>query len=315
MRNQLFLWGLRRIERGAWFFAPLSWVWAFVVFLKNCLYDRGWKAPARVSCAVVSVGNLVAGGTGKTPFVHALARAFSHRKTAILSRGYGKLPDEALLLQRLLPDVSVYIGKDRVALARRAVREGAELILLDDGFQHRRLHRDLDIVLLTKEDPFGKGHYLPWGLLRDSPKRLHQADAVFMKGKDFRHRPSRIVDESGVTMPSIEGWRVGIFSGLANPASFEETVKELAAEVVSVWFLADHEKASFRRLLRFSDACKTQGASALLTTAKDFIKFTKLPRTSLPLFYIESELQFLAGQSQWEALIAKIEERVNNAYR
>ncbi len=175
-------WGQSQIEKGAFFLAPLSFLWGFVSFLKNFFYDVGLFKSVQVDCPVVSVGNLVAGGTGKTPFVHFLGKRFASRKTAVLSRGYGS-DDEPKLLQRKLPFAKVYVGKDRVQLAKKAVQEGAELILLDDGFQYRKLHRDFDLVLLFGEDPFGKGHYLPRGFLRDSPKRLKQADLILVNGK------------------------------------------------------------------------------------------------------------------------------------
>src|SRR3990167_146627 len=258
MPNLLLSLGRLAIERGAWFFAPLSWVWAFVVFCKNQSYKRGWCIPYRVDAIVVSVGNIVVGGTGKTPFTHRLALAFSNRKVAILSRGYGKIPDEALLLQHQLPDARIYIGKDRVALAERAVQEGAELILLDDGFQHRRLHRDFDIVLARQAGR--REHYLPWGFLRDSPKRLQEADAIFVRDRDFRLSVTRILDTEGCEVADIRGWKVGLFCGLGNPRSFQKTVESLGAELVGEWFLADHESAPLSRLAFFYDQCKVLGA-------------------------------------------------------
>ena len=138
---RFLLYGQKLIEKGAWYFAPLSMLYALVVFCRNWLYDHRYFRVSKVPCTVVSIGNIVAGGTGKTPFVHLLAKAFSSRKVVILSRGYGKVPDEPMLLQKRLPSARVYVGKDRVSLAKRAVNDGAELIILDDGFQHRRLHR------------------------------------------------------------------------------------------------------------------------------------------------------------------------------
>ena len=180
MKNRLFLFGQ-----------------ALISFLKNSFYDRKWISISSLPATVVSVGNIVAGGTGKTPFVHLLAKTFRHRKVAILSRGYGSIADEALLLARRLPEVKVYVGKDRVASGIKAIKEGAELLILDDGFQYRRLARDFDLVLLDGDDLFGKGHYLPWGYLRDSPKRLREADAVFIYGRDVRLEVKEILHLNG----------------------------------------------------------------------------------------------------------------------
>src|SRR5262249_30275344 len=149
--SRLLLFGQKLMRcRGAFLLAPAGWAWGGVARLKNSLYDWGVLRPARVPSLVISVGNIIAGGTGKTPFTLLLAQTLSHRQVAVLSRGYGAVPDEALLLRRRLPSAKIYIGKDRVELAKRAAQEGAEVILLDDGFQHRRLTRDFDVVL-TKE--------------------------------------------------------------------------------------------------------------------------------------------------------------------
>ena len=162
--------GRELIEKGAWFFAPLSWIWGAYVFIRNKLYDWNWLGSRSVPCTVVSIGNIVAGGTGKTPFVQMMGDAFSIRKVAILSRGFGVVPDEAMILQRRLPHAKIYVGKNRASLAEQAAKDGAEIILLDDGFQRLKLHCDFEIVLIREDDPFAKGHYLPWGFLRDSPK-------------------------------------------------------------------------------------------------------------------------------------------------
>jgi tetraacyldisaccharide 4'-kinase len=308
MRNKVLLLGQRLIERGAWFFGPISWIFAGLVFCKNKLFDLKWIRSVRVPCTVVSVGNIVAGGTGKTPFVQMMAATFATRRVAILSRGYGKIPDEAMLLQRRLPQAKIYIGKKRTLTAKRAAEEGADLILLDDGFQHRKLARDFEIVLTKKEDPFGKGHYLPWGFLRDSPKRLKRADAVFCNGQDFRYRVSRVLDEKGQQV-LVQGWRVGLFSGIANPQVFKKSVIDLGASVVAEWQLADHEPAGPLLLERFASRCKTLGAIGLVTTEKDFIKG---PRCSLPIIFVEIEIEWMEGKAKWEKLIAKINQEIDN---
>lgn len=322
MKQKLLLWGQKRIEKGAWVFAPISFIWGFVAFWKNFLYDHKWRSPNKVSCVVVSVGNLVAGGTGKTPFVHLLASRFSRVPIAILSRGYGKIPDEAILLQKRVKNAKMYIGKDRVALARRAAQEGAKLILLDDGFQYRKLHRDFDLVLLASSDPFGKNHYLPWGFLRDHPKRLGVADGIFVTGKqtDLVKNPhvrlevkvERILDDCQNEIFSLKSQRVAIFCGIAKPHLFQETVESLGAKVVSTWHLADHEKAEECHLREFAEKAKQQGAEALVCTEKDFVKWDLLPKTCLPMVFLEISLVVVEGFSIWENLIAKINEKIDN---
>ncbi len=283
--------GHRLIERGAWYFAPLSWIYAGIVFLRNKLYDWRYLPITKVDAVVVSVGNIVAGGTGKTPFVHLLAKTFPHRKIAVLSRGYGTIPDEAILLARRLPHVRVCVGKDRVALAKTAE---AELLILDDGFQYRRLYRDFDIVL-TKDQ---KEHYLPWGFLRDSPRKLKKAE-VFAT-RDLQLVVKRILDLKGREIPSIRGWKVGIFCGIANPHQFKKTVVALGAEVIAEKIFADHERANLDKLPK---------TNALICTEKDAVK---LPLTDLPIYYLEMEMEVAGNQRQWEKLIEKIDQKIDN---
>src|SRR5262245_12493692 len=154
--------------------------------LRNWLYDRGWKRTHRAAVPVVSVGNLTVGGTGKTPCVEFVARWFRERdrRVAILSRGYGSTGganDEAMVLEENLPDVPHLQGADRVALAAAAVEElESEVLVLDDGFQHRRLARDLDLVLVDATNPWGHGAVLPRGLLREPASGLRRAGAVLL---------------------------------------------------------------------------------------------------------------------------------------
>jgi tetraacyldisaccharide 4'-kinase len=278
------LFGQRLIERGAWYFAPFSWLYALAVHVRNFLYDRRWLPTLRARAVVVSVGNLVAGGTGKTPFVHKLALAFPHRKVAILCR----MSDEARLLQRRLPHVQVIQAIKRAEVASTL---DADLILLDDGFQHRKLERDLDIVLLHGR----KEHYLPWGFLRDSPQRLAQAHHIFTP-EELHLYVSKIFDLQGCEIPSIRGWKVGIFCGIARPLRFKKTVESLGAEVIAEVYFADHAPPDLRKLPK---------VNALICTEKDLVK---LPPTDLPIYYLEMELTVKG----WEKLIEKIDQTIEN---
>src|SRR4029077_10261881 len=140
---------------------------------RNLAFDHGWKTSVKVGVPVVSVGNLTLGGTGKTQCVEYLAKLFrgNDLQVAILSRGYGmdRGPnDEALVLEENCPDVPHLQGPDRATLAQTAIEElESDLLILDDGFQHRRLHRDLDIVLIDATCPWGLGYLFPRGLLRE----------------------------------------------------------------------------------------------------------------------------------------------------
>ncbi|HEY4234670.1 MAG TPA: tetraacyldisaccharide 4'-kinase, partial [Lacipirellulaceae bacterium] len=171
--------------------------YTLAVRTRNRRYDRGSAAVERVNVPVVSVGNLTLGGTGKTPMVKWLAGWFTERglRVAIVSRGYGAAAgsqnDEAREVAQALPNVPHVQTPDRVAGARRAIDEfGSQLILLDDGFQHRRLARDLDIVLLDATEPFGFGHVFPRGTLREPIEGLRRAGVVCLSRSD-------LLDESG----------------------------------------------------------------------------------------------------------------------
>lgn len=175
-----------------WALLAASLPYAAAVRWRNRRYDVGALPCVRLEVPVLSVGNLTVGGTGKTPTVEWHARWFERRgrRVAIVSRGYRSgaqgCNDEALELEQRLPDVPHIQNPDRVAGAREAIeRHGCQVLILDDGFQHRRLARDLDLVLLDALEPFGYGHVLPRGLLREPPEGLRRAHGVLLTRRDL----------------------------------------------------------------------------------------------------------------------------------
>ena len=175
------------------------------VSLRNHAYDQLWLKTFKSPLPVISVGNIVAGGTGKTPLIRLLLQELTPEcGVALLTRGYrsqieksGEVVnlaaspstpemcgDEPFWLSSLFPKTAVWVGKNRVLSAQKAFEEGAECLLLDDGMQYRRLHRDIDIVVMDAQDLFGKNHYLPRGYLRDSRKRLFGADLIVVNHAD-----------------------------------------------------------------------------------------------------------------------------------
>ncbi|MEN9654802.1 MAG: tetraacyldisaccharide 4-kinase [Chlamydiota bacterium] len=319
MKLRWLFWWQRQIEQDRFVFLRrvLSVIFSFVVALRHWLYDHAILPTIKVSKPVISIGNLVAGGTGKTPLVQLLASTLSHHQVAILTRGYGPYPDEAIVLQRRLPNARVYIGKDRVKLARRAIAEGADLILLDDGLQYRRLHRDVECVVLDGTNVFGGGHFLPWGLLRDAPHRLDKADVVFITKKlpDLFSRSyvglevqiDRIANLEGNPIVPIAGQNVALFAGLANPSAFCTTVQNAKAHIVDLWRLADHEPVTDERLKAYAWSAKNKGASILLCTEKDAVKIDPDIELPLPVGVVEISLSIARGQDTWQKLIANIE--------
>ena len=175
------------IRSGLWW---ARWPYAAGVWIRNRFFDWGWKKSHRATVPVISIGNLTLGGTGKTPCVEYVARFFRQHdvQVAILSRGYGGdggRNDEAMLLEENLPDVPHLQGPDRVQLAGTAVEElESELLVLDDGFQHRRLRRDLDVVLVDATNPWGYGYLFPRGSLREPVSSLRRASVVMITRAD-----------------------------------------------------------------------------------------------------------------------------------
>jgi len=267
---------------------PISWVWRF------CTYLRSLRSVEKVSVPVVSVGNLAVGGTGKTPFVIAIAKQFEGRRVAILSRGYGG--DEMKVIRRHLPNAQCYEDPDRVRSAKKAVEEGAELILLDDGFQYRRLHRDFDLVLSRSQD--AADWVMPCGKLREPISALQRADAVFSHCKA---KVTRVVTLQGEEV-SLQGCKVGIFCGIGHPERFKKTVESLGAEIVGELILADHEPVDLNNL-------KCLSVRYLVCTEKDAVK---LPPTTLPIVIVEIEMDPAEDLALWQNMVAKIGQKLNN---
>lgn len=275
--------------------------------IRNAAFDRGWRRVTRATVPVISVGNLTLGGTGKTPAVEYIARHFRARdiRVAILSRGYGGAGgpnDEALMLEENLPDVPHLQGADRVALAAMAVEElESELLILDDGFQHRRLARDLDVVLVDATDPWGLGHLVPRGLLREPRSGLRRAGAVLMTRCDqagqgavdrvrgeieaivrpgtpiveSTHQPLEWLRDGHGPLPAdaLAGRTAAAFCGIGRPDAFRATLESLGIKLIEMKTYPDHHAYNRGDI----DALRTWSASlpagaVVLTTQKDLVK-------------------------------------------
>ncbi len=277
-----------------------SWLWKQVAALR-----LRWIKPVRVNVPVVSIGNIAVGGTGKTPLVMLLAEQFPTRKIAVLARGYrakrGQLNDEMQVIARRLPRVKLYQGKDRVRLAQQAVADGAELILLDDGFQHHRLFRDIDLVVVRADD--WKDKCLPFGRLREPVSALQRADFVFA----HEQVPCEAIGlETRVIAPQNYG-KVGIFCGIGRPEKFRETVRGLGCEVVGELFVGDHRSISAKRLSRFAAESARRGANCLLCTEKDFVKLSNI---NFPVCCVEIEVAVNQRLDLWQKLLAQIDQKL-----
>jgi len=295
------------------------------VGIRNAAFNRGWKAVHRASVPVISVGNLTLGGTGKTPMVEWLARWFRDRdvRVCLISRGYGQagsVNDEGLVLEENLPDVPHLQGPDRVKLAAVAVEElETQLILLDDGFQHRRLARDLDLVLLDALDPFGLGRLFPRGLLREPINSLRRAQVAVVSRADLvsddrrrwirdqvarragsipllesRHAPRDLVDGEGRSEPlgDLPGRRVAAFCGIGNPDGFRGTLARLGVDVVDLRVFPDHHPYAAGDVAGLERWANELKPDLVLTTQKDLVKlrFSNLGDTPLRALRIGLEV-------------------------
>lgn len=293
-------------------------------------FSIGLKKTYQAKVPVVSVGNLAVGGTGKTPMTDFLAKWMQRHnvKTAIVSRGYGGnysepvmrvIPDganatyptccgdEPFLLARKNPFVSVFVARRRTLGVKAAEEAGAELILLDDGFQHRAVHRDLDIVLLDSEKPFGNGCMLPAGQLREPLSALKRSDLLIMTRSLPDQKTVTVFDKPSLpschkisqrlssltgevrSLTDLVGKACVAFAGIARPDDFFTALKENHLTLTEEIPLADHQVYDDALLSRLSKSC--QGAEALITTEKDAVKLAgiKLP---VPCYQVGVEMTF-----------------------
>jgi tetraacyldisaccharide 4'-kinase len=314
-------------RRGAWARAasaalvPASWPYAGIVALRNRLYDGGWLAIERVPARVVSIGNLTVGGSGKTPLTLWLAErlAAGGRRVAVVARGYHKrVPgvvvvgregaplvsardggDEAALLARRFAG-PVVVGEDRVAAARTAIEEcGAEIVLLDDGFQHRRLGREVDVVILGS-DP-RRERPLPAGRLREGPAALRRANVVVLMDAETEKWAAGIVPATvpvvraathavALVEPGADGWvpggldrlagrEVAALAGIARPGRFVAALERLGARVGAARLLGDHHAFDAADLAWIDQAARR---ALVVTTEKDLVKLVEM-REGLPV--------------------------------
>lgn len=379
-----------------WPFSLLYWL---IVEMRTFGYKNGLIRSHKASIPVISIGNIAAGGTGKTPMAIYIAQLLMDkgRQVAVLSRGYKRkttlrqcsgqesshrcsgvpllrqkrkinplvvsdglsvlcLADEAgdepfLMASRLLgtkekPGALVIVGKDRVAGAEKAVELGAQVIILDDGFQHLRLKRDLDIVLLDNQKPYDNGWLLPAGMLRESKSALRRSEVIALtrcgaeKQKaesrrqkinpsaeftlriteglrarmqnakctifETRHKtgqPYGFGDRSTPGREALKNSRVLLFSGIARPESFEQSVRQAGLSFTTHLKYPDHHHYSQDQLKQI--AGKAQGCDYLLTTEKDAVKLPPDTDLGKPLFVLPVEIEFLdeAQQQRFERIV------------
>lgn len=289
---------------------PLAGVYSLVVRARNRYYDAQRGAAHDASVPVISVGNITTGGTGKTPLTIVIAARLRSwgRRPVILTRGYaaprGRPADEVLELREALPEIPVVVDADRVRGAAAAVRDhNADCLLLDDGFQHRRLRRALDLVLIDALDPWGGAALLPAGRLREPREALRRADALVITRANLvdgaivqslraelarraASKPvlccdvvaSRLVaaDGSSEAPDTLANTRVLAVCGIGNPNSFLRVLANTGAQLCQPLFFKDHHRYKYRDLDLIRRQLLETSADRVVTTRKDWVKLAAL---------------------------------------
>lgn len=302
------------------------------------MYTKGLFNSRGVNATVISIGNITTGGTGKTPLVIWLCR-FLRRynlRTAVLTRGYkigeGKLSDEPAMLTKNCPDTRVVVNPDRVHGGQKAVKEyGTQVLVLDDGFQHRRLKRSLDIVTIDATCPFGYGRLLPAGLLREPVESLQRARAAVItrcdvvEEKDVQniekklktinpaittaksvHKPVCVrTRKAGETqLEELRDKKVFAFCGIARPEAFFRTIERLGARVAGQKVFNDHYQYTNESLDNIYRLSLSLGAEIILTTEKDWNKTALLiPEKDITFGFLVIELEIYEGGEKLTSLI------------
>jgi tetraacyldisaccharide 4'-kinase len=318
-----------------------------VLGARSLAYERGVLCARRLPVPCVSVGNLTVGGTGKTPLVEWLVDVLLTigARPGVVSRGYGgsapgpervastgdhgaarRFGDEPALLASRHPQVPVCVGRDRHAAGLLAVALGATVVVADDAFQHRRLARDLDIVVIDASRGFGNGRLLPAGPLREAPAALARAGTVVLNRvgaapglEALRCAVGKLAPRAALAEADLEfaGWREALggapaelprgagvyaFSGIANPASFRRTLEGLGLRLAGWEVFRDHHAYGPAEIRRLERAAAAAGAVAAVTTAKDAVRVAGWGGP-VPLYRAEVKLAMIEGrETLWETL-------------
>ncbi len=343
-----------------------SFIYGRLVNVKLAWYKHGILKRKSLDCHVISLGNITVGGTGKTPTAQCLARDIRDMgyRVVILNRGYrakwrgevgivsdgkklymsaAEAGDEAFLLAKHLPNVPVLIGPNRSVTGRYAVEHfGAEVAILDDGYQHWQLIRDMDILLIDAVNVFGNGYMLPRGTLREPMSHLDRADVCLMTKVDQAaegsckhirdtvgqyndhalvvesiHLPRCFIEISdwyqdiagdGIDVSYMKNKKVMAVSAIGNPASFEQTIGDIGAEIVESLRFPDHHDYTNEEMMDVFQQAQNQGAEAIVITEKDAVKIPDgimKAKRPIPVFVISVEVTFEAGNKEFKELLTK----------
>ncbi len=315
-----------------------SIIYGVIAAITRGLYAWRILPTFKASKPVISVGNVTVGGSGKTPLIIYLAGQLRSNgiKPIILIRGYmahaNELSDEAGMIREVLGKVPVMVGSNRVANIQHAMKEKPfDVICCDDAFQHWSLKRDLDILVIDASNPFGNGHLLPRGILREPLSALKRASIFMLTKTDHAvdlpglyrrlgafnqkalvvescHKPCALVncvDASKLSLDLIKGKRVGGVCAIGDPSSFETTLKQLDAHVGKMFTFLDHHAYSEADMLTICAWARDNKISFCVTTHKDAVKMQAFKHlfTDLQLVYVAIELELTKGKDEFQKQI------------
>ncbi len=343
----------------------LSQLYLLGVQARLFLFEHGLFKRHSLGVTVISVGNITLGGTGKTPVVEKLARELRDggRKVAILTRGYKrKTPflkwlfhstlvdepkvvsdgsrllvssleagDEPYMLAKNLDGVFVVVGKNRVKSGNYAIRKlGADILILDDGFQYMTLRRKHDIVLIDATNPFGNNFVIPRGTLREPLKNLSRAQYILltksrgtMNGlretiRDYNtdadiigttHCP-QYFEELYTTfrkdLDFIKKKKIFVISAIARPESFENTLEELGANILKRFRFLDHHRYTYEEIEEIFNQARAEGAEAVITTEKDAVRMPAMDKCRIPTYFLRVTIEILEGQTDFSEFVSSI---------
>ncbi len=342
----------RRFTPAGTILHAVSFIYRLIISLRNRLYDHKIFQEIKLPCPVISVGNITVGGTGKTPCVIWLARMLQEQgfKPAVLSRGYGgkssepvniisngkdiiassvEAGDEPFLIARSLRNIPVITGPKRILTGRAAIdRFGANVLICDDAFQHRQIHRHINLVLLDSEKPFGNGYLLPRGELREPISGLGRADAFILTRASevqvtnliinkipglqnipvFRssHRPVDIVSgdyNRQLPLAELKGKKVCAFAGIARPESFKKAIEAAEGQIVSFVSFPDHHRYDKEELESIYNRFVKTKADFLITTEKDGMRLQEFPDLVKNIFMLRIELEIIPKENSFKKFI------------
>lgn len=336
--------GFLRLSLGA-----AACAYSAIIRVRNFLYSKSLLKAHRVNSVVISIGNITVGGTGKTPLVIWMCNLLKERNIncAILTRGYKaqETMDELAILAESCPQAKVVVNPNRVEAANEAVSKfDAKALIMDDGFQHRRLARDLDIVTIDATCPFGYGKILPAGLLREPVSSLKRADAAVLTRCDqvceaelsrieqelrlinpdmiiakSMHNPicAKTANGEKITIEQLRNKKIFAFCGIGNPEAFLSTIKNSGAELVGSRIYNDHYHYTESDIGDIHGLACGCGAELILSTQKDGAKTAALAsiKKDMPLAYLAVEIKFIDGEDKLKQLIKDaLEGRIHKKY-